>query len=157
SASMMPTPVRCEPGSMPRMRVMRGSLLARTGAAAMVVPPRADQAWTAIGRVPATLPERKHAGPEALAMGGRAESGEMRILPRKFPAISGLPLLGAPSLLASPARRHRGGGPSQPMDIKETEILGADAGSHWYYRSKAEALEECLDGIVFRNVLDVGA
>jgi 2-polyprenyl-3-methyl-5-hydroxy-6-metoxy-1,4-benzoquinol methylase len=43
------------------------------------------------------------------------------------------------------------------MDIKETEILGADAGNHWYYRSKAEALEKCLDGIAFRNVLDVGA
>lgn len=43
------------------------------------------------------------------------------------------------------------------MDIKETEILGADAGRHWYYRSKAEALEKCLDGVCFRSVLDVGA
>jgi SAM-dependent methyltransferase len=43
------------------------------------------------------------------------------------------------------------------MDIKETEILGADAGNHWYYRSKAEALERCLDGIAYENVLDVGA
>jgi SAM-dependent methyltransferase len=43
------------------------------------------------------------------------------------------------------------------MDIKETEILGADAGNHWYYRSKAEAVERCLRGIAFDTVLDVGA
>jgi SAM-dependent methyltransferase len=43
------------------------------------------------------------------------------------------------------------------MDIKETEILGADAGSHWYYRSKAEAVERCLRGVAFDTVLDVGA
>jgi len=43
------------------------------------------------------------------------------------------------------------------MDIKETEILGADAGSHWYYRSKAEAVVRCLDGIAYDTVLDVGA
>src|SRR5215831_598050 len=43
------------------------------------------------------------------------------------------------------------------MDIKESAILGADAASHWYYRSKAEAVERCLDGIEFQAVLDVGA
>jgi SAM-dependent methyltransferase len=43
------------------------------------------------------------------------------------------------------------------MDIKETEILGADAGNHWYYRSKAQAVERCLRGIAFDTVLDVGA
>jgi SAM-dependent methyltransferase len=43
------------------------------------------------------------------------------------------------------------------MDIKETEILGADAGNHWYYRSKAEAVERCLRGVAFDTVLDVGA
>jgi SAM-dependent methyltransferase len=43
------------------------------------------------------------------------------------------------------------------MDIKETEILGADAGNHWYYRSKAQAVERCLRGVAFDTVLDVGA
>ncbi|HEY2395394.1 MAG TPA: methyltransferase domain-containing protein [Rudaea sp.] len=43
------------------------------------------------------------------------------------------------------------------MDIKETEILGADAENHWYYRSKAEAVERCLHGVAFDSVLDVGA
>lgn len=43
------------------------------------------------------------------------------------------------------------------MDIKESDILGPDAGSHWYYRSKAEALERCLQGIPVDTVLDVGA
>ncbi len=43
------------------------------------------------------------------------------------------------------------------MDIKETEILGADAGNHWYYRAKAEAVERCLRGIAFDTILDVGA
>jgi len=43
------------------------------------------------------------------------------------------------------------------MDIKETEILGADAEKHWYYRSKAEAVERCLRGLAIDAVLDVGA
>jgi hypothetical protein len=43
------------------------------------------------------------------------------------------------------------------MDIKETEILGADAGNHWYYRSKAQAVERCLRGIAVDTILDVGA
>jgi 2-polyprenyl-3-methyl-5-hydroxy-6-metoxy-1,4-benzoquinol methylase len=43
------------------------------------------------------------------------------------------------------------------VDIKETEILGSEAGDHWYYRAKAEALERCLDGIAYDTVLDVGA
>jgi hypothetical protein len=43
------------------------------------------------------------------------------------------------------------------MDIKETEILGEDAGKHWYYRSKAEAVERCLTGNPFNTILDVGA
>lgn len=43
------------------------------------------------------------------------------------------------------------------MDIKETQILGADAGSHWYYRSKAEAVRRYLRGISCDTLLDVGA
>ena len=43
------------------------------------------------------------------------------------------------------------------MDIKETEILGADADGHWYYRSKAEAVERYLRGSAFATLLDVGA
>jgi 2-polyprenyl-3-methyl-5-hydroxy-6-metoxy-1,4-benzoquinol methylase len=43
------------------------------------------------------------------------------------------------------------------MDIKETEILGADAGNHWYYHSKADAVERCLHGVPYETVLDVGA
>jgi len=43
------------------------------------------------------------------------------------------------------------------MDIKETQILGAEAGSHWYYRAKAEAVEHCLRGVAFEAILDVGA
>ena len=43
------------------------------------------------------------------------------------------------------------------MDIKETEILGADADKHWYYRSKAEAVEHYLRGTAFDTLLDVGA
>jgi len=43
------------------------------------------------------------------------------------------------------------------MDIKETAILGADADRHWYYRSKAEAVERYLRGAAFDTLLDVGA
>ena len=43
------------------------------------------------------------------------------------------------------------------MDIKETEILGADDGDHLDYRSKAQSIERCLRGIAFDTVLDVGA
>jgi len=43
------------------------------------------------------------------------------------------------------------------MDIKETAILGADADRHWYYRSKAEAVERYLRGTAFDTLLDVGA
>jgi SAM-dependent methyltransferase len=43
------------------------------------------------------------------------------------------------------------------VDIKETEILGAGAGAHWYYRSKADALERMLQGVPVETVLDVGA
>ena len=43
------------------------------------------------------------------------------------------------------------------MDIKETGILGPDPGGHWYYRSKAEAVERCLRGVTCTTLLDVGA
>ena len=43
------------------------------------------------------------------------------------------------------------------MDLKEEDILGADIGRHWYYRSKAAALRRAVGGLAPRHQLDVGA
>jgi SAM-dependent methyltransferase len=43
------------------------------------------------------------------------------------------------------------------MDLKEEDILGADIGRHWYYRSKAAALRRAVTGLRPRHILDVGA
>ncbi|WP_153098807.1 class I SAM-dependent methyltransferase [Paraburkholderia hayleyella] len=43
------------------------------------------------------------------------------------------------------------------MDLKETDILGADIGKHWYYRSKARAMEHLLGDVTPSIILDVGA
>lgn len=43
------------------------------------------------------------------------------------------------------------------MDLKEVGQLGTDEGSHWYYASKALALERCLGGRDPERILDVGA
>lgn len=43
------------------------------------------------------------------------------------------------------------------MDLKEEDILGADIGRHWYYRSKAAALGRMVGGIGAHGILDVGA
>ena len=43
------------------------------------------------------------------------------------------------------------------MDLKETDILGADIGHHWYYRSKATAMRRLLSGAPTSIILDVGA
>ena len=43
------------------------------------------------------------------------------------------------------------------MDLKEEDILGADIGRHWYYRSKAAALRRMVDSLDARKILDVGA
>jgi 2-polyprenyl-3-methyl-5-hydroxy-6-metoxy-1,4-benzoquinol methylase len=43
------------------------------------------------------------------------------------------------------------------MDLKEEDILGADIGRHWYYRSKAAALRRAVGPFRPRRVLDVGA
>jgi SAM-dependent methyltransferase len=43
------------------------------------------------------------------------------------------------------------------MDLKEEDILGADIGRHWYYRSKAAALVRMVGGLGPRRILDVGA
>ncbi|HZQ02139.1 MAG TPA: methyltransferase domain-containing protein [Reyranella sp.] len=43
------------------------------------------------------------------------------------------------------------------MDLKEEDILGADIGRHWYYRSKAAALRRAVGHLRPRHVLDVGA
>ena len=43
------------------------------------------------------------------------------------------------------------------MDLKEEDILGADIGRHWYYRTKAAALRRMVRGLGPRRILDVGA
>ena len=43
------------------------------------------------------------------------------------------------------------------MDLKEEDILGADIGRHWYYRSKAAALRRAVAHLAPRRLLDVGA
>ena len=43
------------------------------------------------------------------------------------------------------------------MDLKEVGQLGSDEGSHWYYASKALALQRCFDGREPQRILDVGA
>jgi hypothetical protein len=43
------------------------------------------------------------------------------------------------------------------MDLKEEDILGAEIGQHWYYRSKAAALRRAVAGINPQRLLDVGA
>jgi len=43
------------------------------------------------------------------------------------------------------------------MDLKEEDILGADIGRHWYYRSKAAALRRIVGPLKPRHLLDVGA
>jgi 2-polyprenyl-3-methyl-5-hydroxy-6-metoxy-1,4-benzoquinol methylase len=43
------------------------------------------------------------------------------------------------------------------MDLKETDILSRDIGSHWYYDSKAKAMAKLLNGISPNLILDVGA
>ncbi len=43
------------------------------------------------------------------------------------------------------------------MDIKEAALLGETATDHWYYRSKAQAVERLLCGAAPRKLLDVGA
>jgi 2-polyprenyl-3-methyl-5-hydroxy-6-metoxy-1,4-benzoquinol methylase len=43
------------------------------------------------------------------------------------------------------------------MDLKETEILGADIEQHWYYQSKAKAMARLLSGVSPSIILDIGA
>ncbi len=43
------------------------------------------------------------------------------------------------------------------MDLKEEDILGAEIGRHWYYRTKAAALRRAVSGISPRRLLDIGA
>lgn len=43
------------------------------------------------------------------------------------------------------------------MDLKEEDILGADIGRHWYYRSKAAALRRAVRDLAPKRLLDVGA
>lgn len=43
------------------------------------------------------------------------------------------------------------------MDLKEEEILGDHASSHWYYASKAAAMRAYLRKKSYQHVLDVGA
>jgi hypothetical protein len=43
------------------------------------------------------------------------------------------------------------------MDLREVGQLGGDEGRHWYYASKARALQRCLMGKPPEKILDVGA
>ena len=43
------------------------------------------------------------------------------------------------------------------MDLKELGLLGGDEGNHWYYASKARALQQCLVDRQAGKILDVGA
>ncbi len=43
------------------------------------------------------------------------------------------------------------------MDLKETEILGGEVATHWYYRAKAAAMARLLRGTPAGELLDVGA
>lgn len=43
------------------------------------------------------------------------------------------------------------------MDIKEIDILGDDIGDHWYYASKAKAMQAMLGKEPASRILDVGA
>jgi 2-polyprenyl-3-methyl-5-hydroxy-6-metoxy-1,4-benzoquinol methylase len=43
------------------------------------------------------------------------------------------------------------------MDLKEEDILGSDIGRHWYYRSKAAALQRMVGPLAPQRLLDVGA
>lgn len=43
------------------------------------------------------------------------------------------------------------------MDVKEIDILGEDIGEHWYYRSKARAVQQLLKNVEIGTILDVGA
>jgi hypothetical protein len=43
------------------------------------------------------------------------------------------------------------------MDLKESAILGDQVDTHWYYRSKAQALQRYLAGRSRGRILDIGA
>jgi len=43
------------------------------------------------------------------------------------------------------------------MDLKELDILEGDISAHWYYLSKARALEKIVSDLQIERVLDVGA
>lgn len=43
------------------------------------------------------------------------------------------------------------------MDLRETDILGADIDQHWYYLSKARAMSRVIRYLAPKAVLDVGA
>jgi SAM-dependent methyltransferase len=43
------------------------------------------------------------------------------------------------------------------MDVKETDRLRGSAEEHWYYASKARAVEALLSGLRARTILDIGA
>lgn len=43
------------------------------------------------------------------------------------------------------------------MDLKELELAGNDAASHWYYRAKSEMMLSHLSGLRLNSVMDVGS
>lgn len=43
------------------------------------------------------------------------------------------------------------------MDLKESNILGDEVDQHWYYQSKAKAVQKMLKQVTPKSILDVGA
>ena len=43
------------------------------------------------------------------------------------------------------------------MDLKELELAGGDAESHWYYRSKSEMMLSHLSGLTLNRAMDIGS
>ncbi|MEC8642130.1 MAG: methyltransferase domain-containing protein [Pseudomonadota bacterium] len=43
------------------------------------------------------------------------------------------------------------------MDLKELELAGGDAASHWYYRAKSEMMLSHLHGLKLDSVMDIGS
>jgi len=43
------------------------------------------------------------------------------------------------------------------MDVKEEDVLGNDAGRHWYYRAKSRAMLRYVEVLAPTSILDIGA
>ena len=75
-------------------------------------------------------------------------------LGRLFLEVKGRPIYVVEGVYEDGTARRRS---PDDMDLKEEDILGADIGRHWYYRSKAAALRRMVGGLAPRRILDIGA